>query len=211
VNKETGDKTVVILAAGKATRWRGLPKQLMPAGDESIIVRIQRQVFQRGELPTVVTHRDDIAMESKSCLFPKNNDTACDTLLSTRDLWHDQVVVLLGDVIYTKDTMDLIFSGDRPLRVYGNAWEIYGMSFSASVGDDIATHLKIASEYNSPGPRGKLRYFYQSCLGFEMGSGRYELEVLQWVQDKTRDVDSMWEYNKFIHEIVKSGKLDDLP
>ena len=40
---------------------------------------------------------------------PKNNNTLCDSILSTQNLWDKKTIIILGDVIFTKDGMDTVF------------------------------------------------------------------------------------------------------
>lgn len=204
---------VIILAAGEAKRYDGICKQLMDIGGETVVHRIIRQCNLRGRNPVVVTTnkeiQDAVYLRCPSAA-PYQMITVCDTLRSTFRLWLSRNIILLGDVIYSKSTMDAHFGYRSPIRVFGDMWEIFGIGFDGSVSHKVKAALEVASKHRL----GKLRYFYKYYCGFDMDQPEVEREPLERnifykIDDWTVDIDSPRDHNKFMREVVKPGRLDD--
>lgn len=108
--------TVLILAAdGGYDGWEGdVPRQLVPIAGEPLLVRVIRELGERGQRTTVVTDVPEIIATGYDYFSPSQTDTIFHTLLSTRELWQGRVLVLLGDVFYTDEFYDLMFGYDGP-------------------------------------------------------------------------------------------------
>jgi len=208
--------TGLILAAGEQVRWKMTEppyhKQLLDVGGETIIERIWRQCRARGTEPAVITHKPELFAQ---ILYkkPERRRWTVETLLSTYDLWQERVIVLLGDVVYSRAVMDRIFAPHQePLKVYGNQYEIYAASFNEPY-NKIVNTLEDAIVHAESGIArggGKLRKFYQAYCGLNMTGNERENKVLNWVDDYTQDVDNSGEYVILLN-IVRNGILDDLP
>jgi hypothetical protein len=209
---------VLILAAGEARRFKGIDKQLLPVGDETIINRIVRQVKDRGSTSNIVTTNDEIIRSTRdtnvSYIRPMSSETVCDTLRSAESSWSviNRTIVLLGDVVYSKQLMNTIFGLKGELRVVGNTWEIFALSFSdeTHVQDRILEYLNKAHKTHP----AKLRTFYRLYCGFEPDVKVYEGQPLEnkvfvWSNDWSNDMDSWEKYQTFVKEVVKTNKLDD--
>jgi hypothetical protein len=231
--------TSVILCAGKASRFDGVPKQILPAGNgETFISRIVRQVRQRNGRPIVVTDREVIRKSGGAPSYdPGPTDYVVETLAGTVHLWGKRTHVLLGDVCYSRDCMDRIFRFDGEIAVWGNLWEIYALSFWIDYRNPIleAVDLVLSEQvaptiseilYTTTGEtftpyipsadpgRGKLRRLYQALAGIPFGSAiehKNSREVLHYVGsgDYTRDVDTLEDYANFRSEVLWGGRLDD--
>lgn len=201
----------LILAAGEAERMSGFVKQLLPIGDTTILGRMLAQLEQRGIPADVVTHREEIALWlNKSSHNPVIRDTLCDTLLSTVWLWEDRTIVLLGDVVYSSAVMDEIVNCDDSIRVFGTTWEIFAVVFTKKNHSSIVNTLRRASTHR----RGKLRCFYRAYCGFDLDcqekeSKPLEDKVFYYTRDWTRDIDSPYEYDRLMTEVVDKGLLND--
>jgi hypothetical protein len=198
----------LILAAGEAERMSGEIKQLLPIRHSTIIGRVLAQAKMYKTRSIVVTHKDEIAGCHHRVHIPKNHDTVCESLLSTSHLWDDRTIVLLGDVVYSDYTMGLIMNSVDLIRVFGNTWEIFAIVFDKKNHAKVKTALRKGSKHR----RGKLRYFYHAYCGFEMGRKEQETvplenDVFYYVRDWTRDIDSPYEYERLLEEIVNTGKL----
>jgi choline kinase len=212
---------VFILAAGEQQRFPedAPPKQLLKVGEERIILRTARQAQQRSVPVVVVTLRTRIIESANYPVWvPENNSTVLNTMLSTRDAWRGQTVILLGDVIYSRAAMDAIVAFDGRLRVFGNRQkaEIFAVSFSQDAADEVARLARQAIDHWMPygADRVKLGGFYRAAVRENQGTPIQKMtEALAFFQidDYTDDIDNSDDYRSFIADVVDAGKLDDLP
>jgi hypothetical protein len=198
---------VLILAAGEQKRWKMTEpscKQLLDAGGETILARIQRQCKARNHTPIVVTHKPELA--SSLCFNPEQRRWTVETLWATREIWAGRVVVLLGDTVYSNDAIDRIFSERTDeLRVFGNEYEIFALSFLTPYDKIIAT-LEQAIKHAESGVAkggGKLRKFYQIWCGLDPNTSQIENCVLHSMYD-AMDVDCAHDYEG-LKKWVKAG------
>lgn len=197
---------ILILAAGQAHRYNGKIKQLLPIGSTTIIGRIVAQCREHDHEPFIIAHELALLSESKFGLSPTNSATTCNSLLSTRDLWRGQMIVLLGDVYYSDDLIDRIIH-HRGVRVWGCTAEIYALSFDEPSYDRVAVSLEAASKYRF----GKLRYFYKHYCDLDMDCEERvghppENKVFHYVNDGvTQDVDSEREYLALLDKLAFLG------
>ncbi len=208
--------TVLILAAGEQARWEkayGI-KQFRPIEKEPLIIRTQRQVKDRGQMAFVITHNPEIARASKRILAPRARRWIAETLKSTAHIWTERVIVLLGDVVYSKACMDAIVVYDGPIRFWGNLYEIFALSFDDRVMTEMFTAIDKAiyhAEYDG-GP-GKLRKVYQAFVGLDFEDNEIHRDEFEEVlaPDYTRDFDSIKDWKNFVKEVLNPRRLDDLP
>ena len=162
----------LIMAAGDSSRMGGMIKQLLPIGDTTIIGRILTQLRVRETRAIIVTHRSAIAGYHHRFHKPEKRDTVCDSLLSTEHLWDDRTIVLLGDVVYSNETLDLIMGCSDPIRVFGNTWEVFAIVFDKSMHAKVKRSLRRARKHVAVGVNithvGKLRHFYRDFCGLPM-------------------------------------------
>ena len=204
--------SVIILAAGDAVRFGGIRKQLLPIGATSILKRMVDQAKHNCCCPTVVAADDEIISAALSygaqAYLPVNKNATCDTLLSSWELWSDRVVVLLGDVVYSNDTINKIFSYDGQFSAFGDTWELFALSFTRPSFSGVCASLNKAKVYKF----GKLRYMYKNYIGIPMDSKEIEGSPpgskFVYIRDWTMDVDMQDEYNNLMREVVERGLLD---
>lgn len=207
--------TVLILCAGISHRWGGTLKQLLPMAGESIIERQIRQVRARSEGDIrVVTHQPQIAQVANDLgvyiFSPEARNCICETFLSTRQLWGDRTLVLLGDVIFSWYAMDVLMGNHAEIVVFGNEWEIYALKFSRNLHARIEQTLRDEIKIGCDGVVGKMRHFYERYCGLPPTDPRStEGKVLVWIQDYTNDVDTPEEYAEFQRRVVGWNKLND--
>lgn len=210
------DTAVFILCAGKAARFNGRLKQLFPIGDETILARIQRQVMERGLSPIVVTHRPAIQAVSDYWMVPKTKICTCATLLSTKEYWAQRTIILLGDVIYSKDAMNQIMGCKKKLAFIGNRWETFALSFSTAAHESLLEHIQaVVADYKGiKGHHGKLATLFRSVIGKSLGemtsSTRAESDLFVYISDWTMDIDSDMEYSNALRNLVGGKMIDDL-
>ncbi len=160
--------TVLILAAGEQARWEAdLPKQLLRIKKETVIGRIQRQVKDRGHSAYVITHHPTITAYVQRVIRPRARRWIAETLRSTEYMWTKRVIVLLGDVLYSKALMDEIIAYNGDLRFWGNLQEIYALSFNDEMVTQLFTAIDKAIHHAEfEGGPGKLRKVFQALVGF---------------------------------------------
>lgn len=189
----------LILAAGDSDRWKGrIPKQLIQIRNEPLISGTIRQI--RHKRHYIITHNQEIigALNGSEHFEPKQQRWITETLLSTKSLWGERTLVLLGDVIYSDEAIDLMLNCTKPLSVFGCKWEIFGLSFSGQNINEVRTSLSVAIEHAEQGGRGKLWEFYRTYCGIPLSNTQtLEKEVFVPIDDRTNDIDSIEEY--FLH------------
>ena len=203
---------VLILAAGNAIRFDGVHKQLLSLGNETILERIVRQAKARSDDdPVVITRWDDVREATPVFYSPSDYKTTCNTILSTFELWNDRTIVLLGDVMYTKTTMDAIFADNRELVFFGNMFEIYALSFKKTAWHSLTKALEAGSKHRL----GKIRYCYRSVMNYPLEREKYvpsdyNDKYWHYIDDYTTDVDTRFEYLELLRNVVNRNVLDDL-
>ena len=100
------DHAVLILADGQQSRWEaeGL-KQLMMAGNETVIDRIVRQVTQRNLAPHISTHKKELMRPGAMPIQAAHNRWKVEGILYLEPFFGKRTTILLGDVIYTKNAI----------------------------------------------------------------------------------------------------------
>ena len=165
--------TTLILAAGAALRWhKPYPKQLVPVSYKDpvsstvmtvpLIGRVVMQAVNAGLEPIIVTHRHEILGLSRTlpcrAHIPSARGYITETLLSTRSLWTERNIILLGDVYYSDNVFQHIVGSVDPLQFYGRDFEIYALVF-LSYGKD-ATIANLLQRH--PGKLWRLYYALRS-------------------------------------------------
>lgn len=193
-------RPVFILCAGEAQRIGKLVfKQLLRVeSGESILARMIRQVKTRGGTPIIVSHKDVFfeIFPDEWNFAPVAHRWVCETLESV--IAHHFVqahnIVLLGDVIYSRATMDRIFEAKAPTAVFGNEWEIYAITFQKGRVSFLQEAIRKAIKWEGEG-KGKLRRVWQALYGLPQGDA-FDKELLQHIssEDYTQDIDTWREY-----------------
>lgn len=191
----TSGLAVLVLCSGRLRVWEGdEPKQLRKVGKETVLARITRQVRDNGYAPIIITWRKDI-MAATSHL-PHHQAEHCRTIaetwLYTRELWREQTVILLGDVIHGNETMKNLLNYRGTMKMVGNSAEIYAFTFPSSEHDKTANTLY---DTNRDTTKGSPWEIYRRWCGTEYNNrGFRENKVFQWVWDRTCDIDTPNEY-----------------
>lgn len=203
-----------ILCAGEARRFDGVFKQLLPVGaGETFLGRIVRQAGNRARTPIIVTHHEKMfdTFPDVDFLLPIQKRWTCETLLSVIDsqMLQYRNIVLLGDVVYSKDSMDRIFRHQSPVAFWGNEWEIYALMFRQNGLSSLRRAIDAAVAWEGPG-KGKLRRVWQVYYGLPQGDA-FDKELLEYVgcEDYTRDIDTPDDYKAWLSK--SKTRLDDLP
>lgn len=204
---------VIILCAGDATRWGsylGLPKQLIPIGDESLLDRTVRllRAHNLNEI-NIVSHDDRLNIESCSFFKPLKHQWVVETLLSTQSLWGDKTIILLGDVFFTESALNTIISGsNKNIHFYGRCegsrytstpWgEIFALSFGRDNQFSLIEDIQNVISDAALGGRGKLWELYRSLANFPLNKHMFEKKIFIQIDDFTDDFDTPDDYKKIL-------------
>jgi hypothetical protein len=186
---------VLILCAGKLRVWeKDEPKQLREIGGETILNRQIRQIRENGYEPIIITWREDIIAATPELMHydPAYCRTIAETWLYTRELWREQTVILLGDVIHGSKTMREMLAYRGPMKMIGNSAEIFSFTFSEK---EHAKTADVLYKTNRDTLKGSPWEIYRCWCGVAYNKrGFREKEVFQWTWDRTCDIDTPSEY-----------------
>lgn len=133
------------MAGGDATRCDGKIKQLFEIDGEPIIdrtIRLINEIKAPHDMVYVATHRMDLCRPGASGIYAHGKSLA-ESMLMTRPIWmgNYDLVFLMSDVIYDKDTLLTIVDYSTELMVHGRLNchkhglpERYAISVGRSVG-----------------------------------------------------------------------------
>lgn len=200
--------SAVILCAGTGDRWNnylGIPKQLIEIGGETLLDRTIRLLKRDGVSDiSVITNNQLLKREGIKTFAPEKYEWTVESFLSTRTLWKEKTLVLLGDVFYTNKAMHRIVTSPNSIGVFGRSGaskctfkttgEIFALSFDSSAIGSVIEHLTKARENAKQGGRGKLWEFYRSLVGVPLKEHKVESKVFLNINDFTDDFDSPEEY-----------------
>ena len=203
---------VLILCAGESTRWANyldVPKQLISFNGESLMNRMVRLLHNKGFYDVVVISHDERLRLSNCGFFkPSKHRLTVETLLSTRSLWTDKTLILLGDVFFTEKAINTITNSDQGIHVYGRPGasrytfslhgEIFAISFEQNSWDRVVAHTENARRDAEMGGRGKLWELYRSFAGYSLNEHRIENEIFISIHDLTDDIDYPYDYNRLV-------------
>jgi hypothetical protein len=151
--------------AGDAGRWGnhlGVPKQLTPVGNtgETLLGRTLRLLRRYGVVDLhVLTHQPAIheAGLAAHVVAPAVRTYLSDTIRSSRPLWGDRTLIVLGDVYLSEQTIrDLVnrtapldflgvMADSPPVRDAGGRPELFALSFDRSESDRVYRTLALNS------------------------------------------------------------------
>ena len=105
-----------------------------------------------------------------------------------------------------------IFNIDEPIHFFGNLYEMFGFSFHKSNWGKVAQALETGAAYD----KGIMRYFYRAYVGKpldkkELFEADFRNQPFTFVKDYTNDMDMESEYRDFCENVIKGGRLNDVP
>lgn len=156
---------VMIPCAGEAGRWGGhlgVPKQLVPIppGGEPLLGRTIRLLRSFGVRDIhVLSHRPDVlsAVSGANAVQPPVRTYLADTIRSTRRLWGNRNLILLGDAYLSEATIRKMVFGRSPIEFFGvmadspqvQLWggrpELFALAFDGSAADRLHRLLSLNS------------------------------------------------------------------
>jgi hypothetical protein len=161
-------RVALIMAAGEHKRWIGtMPKQMVDVAGEPLIARTMRQLHNLDTPAIVATHVPEIQEIVGAYCVPKPRRWICEGLLNTQELWNDETIVLLGDVVWPDEVLRQVVNSKKRPAVFGNYCEIYAAAFNRDHHERVVAALRRAIADAEEGSEGKLWHFYYSLAGFE--------------------------------------------
>lgn len=189
---------ILILCAGDGLRWDGIqPKQLLRIKRQTLIKRTLGQLNNRA---VVVTHHPRLA----SCPYvsPSHRRWTCESLLSTKSIWAQETLVLLGDVYYDDHDLEKILNHKTNLCFYGSKdqGEIFALKFKHSKQNELIKNLNVAIHNAILGGRGKLWECYKSLNNISLFDpfSKKDIKKMFVNLDKCTDFDYLDEYKAFL-------------
>lgn len=201
---------IFILAAGEQQRWGDYPiKQLLPINGEPLILRTIRLLG--GNNPIIVTHRAEIYNQVLTrCIVPCKHRWTVETLLATYLQWKsEQIIILLGDVLYSPKTLAQILPCRAKFVAFGNIQEIYALSFSDKL-RVLRTLFETIKQAEDGKHLGKLRNLFHTYCGIEQKDDTkhpYFKVIDSSFNDYTNDFDCLQEYEAFLRDRI--GEVKD--
>lgn len=194
--------TCLILASGKQERFGcDTPKQLLPVRGKTILGRMLEQTS--GITTIVVTANPEIQKHAPVWFVPEDYRTIIHTFRSTAPLWVRRMVVLLGDVIYTPETMQKILNDTRKIGFWLNGSEIYALTFDEDQKERLLNAIKDTVFDMPQGEKSlgfKLWHLYRKLNNADIHVHKVFANELSgdWISDGTCDIDSFQAYKDFL-------------
>lgn len=122
-------ETILILAAGDASRFGGFPKSNLMVDGERLLDRQVRQFRKHTQKLVLVTHRPDVNHEEVLKVEPVSRRWKCDTLLNSEPEWGTgDLLVIHGDVRFTDECVQTMVSVERDrTSFFWDGHEVFGM------------------------------------------------------------------------------------
>ena len=210
---------IIILCAGQASRWAPKQlKQLVPINDEPLLHRTVRLLRDFGYSDIHIAHHDpQLHVEGCQHFTPSDSRWVMSTLYSSRHLWTDRTIILLGDVYFTTNALQKILECPSEIQFVGRlgpssytgcpSREIFCLLFRDSVHsklEHVLTNIMKEAEYLH---RATIRHYYKRTTLYLLWFFRsiqkrkqfHIIRRIRWAHTST-----MWNVNleKFI-----SGRL----
>lgn len=206
------DKAVIILAAGQQRRFQDdRLKQLLPICDgECFLSRMIRQAKARRAtkiwVATIHGEIMDVGRESGASIWiPSDHKFTCSTIKSTYPLWTDRTIILLGDVYYSKNYMDMVFrfkAGIKnDLTFFATPAEVHAFRVETSWHEEILKNLTGIVKKAKAQEDGKVRKLME----------KFSVDHIFKNQDESTDIDTPKEYEIFKRDVIheRRYKLTD--
>ncbi len=191
-------RRVFILAAGEQTRWEGPGlKQLVDVYGSPLLIRTINQVEQYlGVTPIIVTHKTELQIEGITSICPKNRKSAIASFRSISEFFHDDTVILFGDVFYTDafmmHTLRDAFMSKGPITFFGRNHDVFAVRFAYY-------QTNVMLEFSE-----KVKTFWELHRSF--GQATFKQHIL--VEDETQDFDNVRDYEMFVEYQQRGANVE---
>ncbi len=161
----TKNTSVIITAAGEGSRWNSdisELKQLAIIDGKSVIQRTIDLLHKYGYKQIYVAARSDAlarAIYDAKIIEPQKTNSLSDTILSCSDYFSDKTIILLGDVYYSEQALQMVLGFEKSVQFFGldrssisvieenRTPEIFALSFRKEDKTRIIDLLKENSEF----------------------------------------------------------------
>ncbi len=208
---------VIIMAAGKGSRWGEGSKHLVDIDGEPLLKRTVRQARKYCKDVYITTNTSEYKTRGAKLYFPEDNEHEIDRFLSNEEIWSDDTIFLYGDVYYTDYAIKKIFC--KAVKTY----HYFGRYKESTVGGKNHAELfaiRIKSKEK----------FKQACLEIKKGKNGWgwltyrclmgenpnitARELREWlksvklknftqIDDETDDFDTKKDYENFVNRIPR--------
>lgn len=215
--------TALILAGGDKTRWgnhRGVPKHMVPIGDEPLIHYLQRQLTARGVEVLVKCRPEDVAdfvttgtavpveFEPEPWQFEWDD---------SRHVWpQHRLLILYGDCFYTPQLLDAVVADTAKgwrlyarwdeSRITGKPWgEPWVWVIQPDAHAELDAAVAHASQMFRSGQTNRCMAWevYRAAAGFNLNEHRREtLHGMEW-SDFTEDFDFPDDYERWLERFSR--------
>jgi len=195
------DTAVIILAAGRSTRWRHnvvySSKHFVPIWGEPLIQRMIRQLALYRATVTVLGNTSELLAITGA--FDPCHRTKCESIFQADSLWKEQTHVLCGDVVFSNKALDYILYYPQSVKFYGDVGgsELFGFTFRSDFHSLMRDWLQ-----KSVHSGGNLWNLFRTACEIPQDSDKKDENVLHRFKydPLTRDFDTMKDYLKWCAE-----------
>lgn len=207
---------IIIAAGGKAERWRNYrntTKHLVVVEGEILLERTIKQ-FKKYTDDIIIISDEEYIFEGTQLEKPlKGNWYDFGKIYSSHHLWsNDKTFIIYGDVYFTDEAVEKIMAseGDYKFFLRSSAsnfthkkyGEIFGLSFSGSMNDNIKKNIEALISKENTGPGTWELYYYMhniasiSQVKQTINMNGY-IEINDWTDDFDAPGDLLyWEHNR---------------
>jgi len=198
------EPSIIILCAGKQTRWQ-LPMrngEVPPSSKHFISIwgepLIKRMLRQLPIVPIIIGNTPELRALKTAYLHPDNTRNKASSILYCLAYWNHRNIILLGDVLFTEQTLLEILNCPDEVAFFGRGSELFAMTFDERYYDQMMQHLREASKVKD---KGNLWDIYKLVIGVPPDSDERDSAVFHEVKEPlTRDFDWPDQYQQFCKE-----------
>lgn len=207
-----GDSRVVIMAAGKSSRWgKEGPKHLAKLNGEPVLYRTVRLLRERGIEPIVTTRWPGQWSSLFTEYVSTPNEIELDRVWGNKDL--APCILLYGDCYYTERAIDIILRDKNEFRFFGrtggNDIKTHGEVFAIKVNDYVLSKCEaLRKKCLKSGNRCIGLTLYDSCANSPKGKLHWSAKK-EWteIDDGTDDLDTPKEFQALKNKLKPRKKL----
>ena len=197
--------TVIIMANGSSTRWGNSNKLLAKIDGIPLILRTIQQVRKKGVEPKIATSNDEVK-DVVGCDIIDVGETvsAEHTWLKTKPYWKGRTIILWGDVYFSDNTINEIFTS-KGLKFFGRNVH-FGEGYACAYDEkDFGFVAEALTETNLCDWK-----FYDYLVGMPLTPSKnkiwYDTNVWHECDSYTQDIDSPEEYENVLKIIANKPK-----
>ena len=207
----------IILASGAGRRWQGHGrKELALIDGERCIERIVRQSERHTDDVITVTHVPQIRNVVPHPLEVLNRTWKTETLLTLLPHINEDIMILLGDVIYSEAAIKVVYQERQVVTFFGDGGELFAIFVPLKGSYRFTVALQVAQAAAEAKPEsyeeGNLWNVYRAFMGKPTNphfTPPRDSENFVYIEDWTNDIDLPIDYKVFCRDVIDTGLLDD--